>query len=170
MKPIKLRYQQIGDAKRFFEILTHPDFEMFPVEVGSIEEEKRFLRSAVQLRRDNILHNYAIMSGDQLAGAIGLKIDQQRKYIGEVGYFVAREYWGKGIAPEAVALIEAIGFDRLGLERIELVTLKNNRASIRVAQKCGYRKEGIQRHKQLHKGRFYDCYLFAKIKTDGMDS
>ncbi|MEJ2108591.1 MAG: GNAT family protein [Acidobacteriota bacterium] len=164
MKDIKLRYQLIRDAKRYYEILTHPDFEMFPVEVGSIEEEKRFLRSAVQLRKDNVVHNYAITSGNELVGAVGIKIDQHRKYIGEVGYFVAREYWGKGIAPKAVALIEEIGFNELGLERIELVTLKHNRASIRVAQKCSYRKEGIQRHKQLHHGRYHDCYLFAKIK------
>jgi len=166
MKTLRIRYQQIGDAKRFFEILTHPDFVDFPVNVKSIEEEKRFLRTSRQMRRDNIVHNYTIMLRDELVGGIGLKIDRHRKYVGEVGYFVAREYWGKGIAPKAVKLIEAIGFDELGLERIELVTLKQNKASIRVARKCGYRKEGIQRHKQLHDDKFHDVYLFAKIKSD----
>lgn len=166
MKNIRLRYQQIGDAKRYFEILTHPEFETFPVEVKSIEEEKRFLRKGKQMRADNIVHNFAIMLGKSLVGGIGLKIDQHRKYIGEVGYFVAREHWGKGFAPQAVGLIEAIGFNELGLERIELVTLKHNQASIRVAEKCGYLKEGVQRHKQFQNGRFYDTCLFAKIKSD----
>ena len=169
MKTLRIRYQQIGDAKKFFEILTHPDFVDFPVNVNSIEEEKRFLRTSKQMRRDNIVHNYTVMLGDDLVGGIGLKIDQHRKYIGEVGYFVAREYWGKEIAPKAVRLIEAIGFNKLGLERIELVTLKKNKASIRVALKCGYRKEGIQRRKQLLNGKFHDVYLFAKTKSDRTD-
>jgi ribosomal-protein-alanine N-acetyltransferase len=169
MNELRLRYQQVGDAKRFFEILTHPEFRLFPVTVKSIEEEKRFLRTNRQLRATNLAFNYAILLNSLIVGGIGLRIDQHRPYIGEVGYFVAREYWGNGIAPKAVGLIEEIGFSDHGLERIELVTLKENKASIRVAEKCGYKKEGIQRHKQLHDGSYQDVYLFAKVKSDCLD-
>ena len=165
MKNLRLRYQRVGGAKRFFEILTHPDFVLFPVNVKSIEEEKRFLRTNREMRKRNFVHNYAILIKDRVVGGIGLKIDQHRPHIGEVGYFVDRKHWGKGIAPMAVEVIEEIGFGGLGLERIELVTLKNNRASIRVAEKCGYRREGIQRHKHKQDGTYYDCYLFAKVKS-----
>jgi ribosomal-protein-alanine N-acetyltransferase len=170
MDELKLRYQQVGDAKRFFKILTHPDFKLFPVTVKSIEEEKRFLRTNRQLRAKNLAYNYAILLYDRIVGGIGLRIDQHRPYIGEVGYFVAREYWGKGIAPKAVGMIEEIGFNQHDLERIELVTLKANKASMRVAEKCGYKKEGIQRHKQLHDGTYQDVYLFAKVKPDCKNS
>ena len=165
MRNLSLRYQRVGDAKRFFQILTHPDFVLFPVNVKSIEEEKRFLRTNKEMREKNFAHNYAILLKNRIMGGIGLKIDQHRPHIGEVGYFVDRKHWGKGIAPKAVGMIEEIGFDTLGLERIELVTLKQNRASIRVAEKCGYRREGIQRHKHKQDGRYYDVYLFAKVKS-----
>lgn len=165
VKDLRLRYQQVGDAKRFFEILSHPDFVLFPVNVKSIEEEKRFLRSGKEMREKNLVHNYAILLDGGIVGGIGMKIDQHRPHIGEVGYFVDRKHWGKGIAPKAVEMIEEIGFGTLGLERIELITLKNNRASIRVAEKCGYRREGIQRHKHKQDGRYYDTYLFAKVKS-----
>lgn len=166
MKNLSLRYQKVGDAKRFFEILTHPDFVLFPVNVRSIEEERRFLRTSKEMREKGLAHNYAILLKDRIVGGIGLKIDQHRPHIGEVGYFVDRKYWGRGIAPLAVGLVEKIGFDEIGLERIELITLKNNKASIRVAEKCGYRREGIQRHKHKQEGRYYDAYLFAKVKSD----
>lgn len=164
MNGLRIRYQQVGDAKRFYEILAHPDFALFPANPSSIEEEKRFLRTNKRMREDNAAHNYTVLLKDKVVGAIGVKIDRHRTYIGEIGYFVDRQYWGKGIAPNAVQLVEDICFDELGLERIELITLKKNRSSIRVAEKCGYKKEGIQRHKLKHDGKWEDAYLFAKVK------
>ena len=61
-------------------------------------------------------------------------------------------------------LIENVCFEDLGMHRIEIITLKQNKASIRVAEKCGYRKEGIQRQKVKHEGKWADVYLFAKVK------
>jgi ribosomal-protein-alanine N-acetyltransferase len=164
MNGLQVRYQQISDAKRFYEILTHPDFILFPVKPKSIEEEKRFLRTTKRLRENNVAYNYTILLRRRVVGAIGIKIDQHRTYIGEIGYFVDRKYWGREIAVNAVKLIEDIGFDELGLERIELITLKQNVSSIRVAEKCGYKKEGIQRHKIKLNGKWEDAYLFAKVK------
>ena len=48
--------------------------------------------------------------------------------------------------------------------RIEIVALKANKASHRVAEKCGYRREGIQRGKLLQNGKFLDAYLYAKVR------
>lgn len=157
MNGLRIRYQQIGDAKRFYEILKHPDFVLFPVNPGSIEEEKRFLRTTKRLRDDNVAYNYTILLKFKVVGAIGVKIDQHRTYIGEIGYFVDRRFWGREIAPNAVQLVEGICFNELGLERIELIILKQNDASIRVAEKCGYKKEGIQRHKLKLDGKWQDA-------------
>ena len=164
MQGLSIRYQQIGDAKRFYEILTHPDFIYFSANPESIEDEKRFLRMNKNLRLANISHNYTILLKNEIVGAIGVKIDQHRIWIGEVGYFVDRAFWGKGIAPAALQLVEPICFNNLGIERLELITMKENTASIRVAIKAGYIKEGIQKHKLPFKGKFADVYLFAKIK------
>lgn len=163
MNGLRIRYQQVGDAKRFYEILTHPDFVLFPANPASINAEKRFLRTNKELRAKNMAHNYAILLLNKVVGGIGIKVDQHRPYIGEIGYFVDREYWGKGIAPAAVQLIETVCFEELGMHRIEIITLKQNKASMRVAEKCGYRKEGIQRQKVKHEGKWADVYLFAKV-------
>ena len=164
MKQLRIRYQQIKDAKRFLAILSNPDFIYFSANPSSIEEEKRFLRLNKEKRLNNIEHNFTIIFKDDIVGAVGLRIDQFRKYIGEVGYFVDREYWRLGIASRAVELVEEFGFGELKLKRIELVTLKKNIPSIRVANKCGFRKEGIQRAKLIHDGQYQDAYLFAKIR------
>jgi len=162
MKSIKIRYQQIKDARRFVEILRHPDFVDFPAKPESIEKEKQFLRQGLKLRKKGMEYGFSIIHKGQVIGAVGLKVDQHRKYIGEIGYFVDREYWGRGIASAAVGLVERFAFDRLHIRRTEIVTLKTNAASQRVAEKCGYHKEGIQKGKLRFDGKYLDACLFAK--------
>ena len=74
----------------------------------------------------------------QLCGKIELRIDGEN---GDVGYVLAASHWGQGIAPEALtAVIEFAR--RLGLRRITGTCDPNNRASIRVFEKCGFRYAG----------------------------
>ena len=169
MKDLRLRPQQIKDARRFYEILIHPDFVHFAVNVESVAAEKRFLRESRRKRALGVEYNDAILLGEEIVGAIGLRVDQARAYVGEIGYFVDRAYWGRGIAPAAVRRMERFGFAELGLRRIELLTLVENLASMRVAEKCGYRREGVQRDKLMMAGRYRDAVMFAKTIEDHVE-
>ena len=160
---VTLRNQRVSDAKRFFQILSNPNFIYFPAKPKSIEDEEIFLRQNKQKRKNKTEFNYAIIYKKTLVGAIGIRIDQFRPYIGELGYFVDEKYWGKGIASEAVKLAEKIGFGKLGLKRIEIMMIKRNKASENVAAKCGYKKEGIVRKKLLLSNQYCDGYLYAKV-------
>jgi len=160
---VTLRNQRVSDAKRFFQILSNPNFIYFPAKPKSIEDEKNFLKQNKLKRKNKAEFNYAITYKDNLVGAIGIRIDQFRPYIGELGYFVDEKYWGKGIAAEAVKLAEKIGFGKLGLKRIEIMMIRKNKASENVAAKCGYKKEGIVRKKLLLSNQYYDGYLYAKV-------
>lgn len=163
MSKIQIRNQRISDAKRFYEILNNPNFIFFRVEPKSIEEEIKFLRQNAEKRRKNISHNYSILYANKLIGGCGISINQHRKYIGEIGYFIDEKYWGKGIATRAVKLLEKIGFNKLGLKRIEILMDIKNVASRRVAIKCGYKKEGIMKKAVKNRGKLRDVYLYAKV-------
>jgi [ribosomal protein S5]-alanine N-acetyltransferase len=163
MPNIKLRYQQIKDAKTFYEILSNPNFTYF-TKPKSLTAEKKWLAENPKKRKNNTEWNYSIIYNGKVAGAIGIRIDQHSKFIGEIGYFVHEKYWGKGIATKAVNLAEKIGFNKLGIKRMELVTRIENKASIKVAKKCRYKKEGLCR-KIIEDGnkKLHDGYLFAKV-------
>lgn len=163
MPDLTLRYQQVRDARRFFEILTHPDFVWWPNKPASLKEERAFLRQTQDKRKHNQEHNFAILLDGEIVGGIGVMIDQRRPHIGEIGYFIARDLWGRGLAVRAVGLLEALIRENLDLHRLEITVLKGNRASCRVAEKCGYRKEGTQRGKIAVGDDFADVYAFAKI-------
>ncbi len=164
MSKIELRRQRVTDAKRFYEILSNPNFTYWVSKPDSVEDEKRFLKGNAKKAKANFEHNFAILHDKVLVGGCGLKIDQHREYIGEIGYFVDEKFWGMGIAPVAVRLLEKIGFGPMGLVRIEIRMDPRNLASERVAIKADYLKEGTLRKSFKAGNAFMDEHLYAKTK------
>jgi len=85
----------------------------------------------------------------------------------EVGYIVSPEARGRGIAVRALQLVTNWGLDELGLARIELRAELENPASLRVAERCGYVREGTLRNVHVKPGRRGDMALFSRIARDG---
>ncbi len=85
---------------------------------------------------------------------------------GEIGYALARSYWGKGIATEALGAVLAYAFRKLELNRLEGRCLVQNLSSQRVMEKVGMRFEGILREKLNVKGVYQDVKYFAALRQD----
>lgn len=161
---ITIRPQRVYDAKRFVEILSNPNFIYFPAKPKTIKEEKEFLRSNIRKRKEKRVFNFSIIyNGNEHIGGIGIRIDQFRPHIGEIGYFIDEKYWGMGVTICAVKELEKFIVSNLSLHRLEIRTAIENKASQKVAHKCGYKKEGILRQMLYVANRWHDCYLYSKI-------
>lgn len=79
----------------------------------------------------------------------------------ELGYVLAKEYWGKGIATKAVKQALSRGFQELSVNRIESFISPENIASIRVCEKAGMKREGLLKNYLIHKGKLSDRYVYA---------
>lgn len=79
---------------------------------------------------------------------------------GSLGYWVARDAAGRGIAPTAVALVADHAF-RQGLHRLEIGVRPENMASLRVVEKLGFRDEGLRRGYLYIDGAWRDHRIFA---------
>ena len=73
----------------------------------------------------------------------------------EIGWWLARAWWGQGLATEAACAALRDGFERAGLEKIVAVALPANRASIHVMEKLGMKFE----REMIHRG--FDVVLYA---------
>ena len=82
---------------------------------------------------------------DRLIGGLGFYFWERVYYKTELGYSVARPYWRRGIATEAVRALTQFGFETLHLHRINVDTRMDNIASVRLMQKLGFRHEGVRR-------------------------
>jgi len=161
---VELRNQRVSDAKRFFEILNNPNFKYFKVRPKDVKSERKFLIKNKEKRKNNFEYNYAILYNKKLIGGCGIKIDQHRKFIGEIGYFLDEAYWGRRITTRAVKILEKIGFKKLNLKRIEILMHPKNVASEKVAIKCGYKKEGKMKKAIESGGKLHDTNLYAKVR------
>jgi len=84
----------------------------------------------------------------------------------EVGYVLNPEYWGKGIATEALTRVLRFGFEELGLHRIEGRFIEENERSRHVMEKVGMIFEGIHRESMLIKGNYVNIGVCAILRSE----
>ena len=160
---IGLRKPLISDAKRFYEILNHPDFIYFPVKPVSIKAEKEFIRGMKDRNKKGPGINFVVTANGKHIGGAGIKVNSAFPYRCEIGYFIDYKYWNKGITTKVVRMLEQYIAEKLDVVRIEIHTAKGNIGCQRVAIKSGYKKEGLMRKALKVGDKFHDCYLYAKI-------
>ncbi len=125
------------------------------------EEARAFIAGAHELA-------FAVVdaSSGQLLGAIGLERLEGRR--GEIGYWIARGARGRGVAPRALRLLSRWALAEGGFARVQLMTEPENRASQRVAEKAGFRREGILRSYAELKGRRRDFVVYSLLPGDDL--
>lgn len=110
--------------------------------------------------------HWAIRSADDaLIGGCGFDGFQVGKsHRAEVGYWLAKQYWGQGIMTAVVQRLCRHAFDEFGLVKVTAHVFTHNPASARVLEKCGFQQEGLLRKHFLKDGRFIDARLFALLR------
>ena len=101
-----------------------------------------------------------------LIGRIGYNYWLRQDRRGSIGYDLGYAYWGKGIMTEAVRAVVRFGFEEMSLNRIEADTDAENYGSMRVLEKVGFRREGIQHEQYFEWDEFHDLVLFALLRKE----
>jgi RimJ/RimL family protein N-acetyltransferase len=124
------------------------------------EHARAFVTGEVELGP----HNLAVTErGDVVVGAIGMRVNDQLR-TGHIGYWCAAGARGRGVTTRALRLLSRYALDELKLERLELITDPDNLASQRVAEKVGFRREGVLRSHLVHPdGRRRDSVMFSLL-------
>ncbi|MEQ2528394.1 GNAT family protein [Bacillaceae bacterium CLA-AA-H227] len=84
----------------------------------------------------------------------------------EIGFELSREYWGEGIASEAIKAILQYGFEHMELNRIEALIEPPNLPSQKLVEKQGFVREGLLRQYEYTSGKFDDLYMYSMLKRD----
>ena len=107
----------------------------------------------------------AICLGKKVIGSITLdKGKGAHSCKAELGYVLSKNYWGKGLATQAVELTTQRGFSDLDVERIEAYVDPANRASQRVLEKNGFTKDGLLKKSVIQKGVVKDRLIYSFLK------
>jgi RimJ/RimL family protein N-acetyltransferase len=111
--------------------------------------------------------SFATAVGGQAVGGIGLTLhDDVERCSAEIGYWLGRAFWGRGLATAAVRGVTVHAFRTHALTRVYALPFADNAASCRVLEKCGSRCEGWQRRSAVKDGRVRDQAVYAITDDD----
>lgn len=174
--PVGLRPLRVRDARALRETRvrnaewlrpwepTHPEM---PLQTSSLTPYVAMLQAIRREARQGLSMPWAVTYEGRFAGQLTVSaIVWGSARSAQVGYWIDREVAGRGVTPTAVALAVDHSFFTVGLHRIEANIRPENRASRRVAEKLGFREEGVRR-RQLHiDGAWRDHICYALTVED----
>lgn len=133
----------------------------------TVEHADQWLAEAVPGNDDaEAKTNWAIRNehGGQIGGIGFVSGSTKSGHAAEIGYWLAKPWWGRGIMTEAVTAICDYAFHQLGFSRITAGIFVGNTGSARVLEKAGFTLEAPLLRKCYRKdGRFIDAALYANV-------
>jgi len=169
-KNIIIRKYRDEDAPQFFaaaiESIDHMiEFMPWCHAEYSIGDSRLWVKSRNELWESGQEYSFIICSKETGSFLGGIDINQINfdHKIGNIGYWVRKSALKQGVATEAVSLISMFGFESLKLNRLEIVTLPNNLASIKLAEKCGANFDGVLRKRLVVHGEAKDACMYSMV-------
>ncbi len=123
--------------------------------------------SAMLSANENETFAFAITTEGKVIGSIGVSRQGNiHSLTAELGYYIAEEYWGKGIMTKAVKQICKYVFDNSDILRIYAEPFAFNAASCRVLEKAGFQYEGTLRSNAIKNGKVTDMKMYSLLKSE----
>lgn len=105
-----------------------------------------------------------LKNSDRVLGLFGYHYWDKYHRRAEIGYDLARAYWGQRIASEALRAIIRFGIDQMNLNRIYAGTIADNHESVRLLERLGFQREGTRRkHSWEDDGTFHDSAMYGLL-------
>ena len=130
------------------------------------QDGKEFI-SAMLSADENETFAFAITVDNMVIGSIGIfRQGNIHRQTAELGYYIAEEYWGKGIMAEAVKQICEYVFGNSDIIRIYAEPFAYNIASCRVLEKAGFQYEGTLRSNAVKNSKVIDMKMYSLLKEE----
>jgi RimJ/RimL family protein N-acetyltransferase len=124
-----------------------------------IEDAHRFLKMVAEQDPETF---FCISIDDRPVGGIGFSLQSDvHRFTAEIGYWLAEELWGRGIATQALTALTRYAIDTHRLVRVYATPYQWSQASCRVLEKAGYVLEGRLKNSVFKDGQYIDQLMYA---------
>lgn len=165
---LTLRYPVAADAPALFRRGSDPGVTRFfswgPYR--EVAEAEAYIESLPGRRAAGTLLDFAIVRDGEAVGITGLSERAARDRRATVGSWIGRAEWGTGVNSEAKALICALAFGPLGLERLTAYAGVGNDRSQAALAKVGFVREGRLRRFHRHGDTVHDVAIFSLLRDE----
>jgi RimJ/RimL family protein N-acetyltransferase len=169
---LTLRRFRKEDAEEILALYGNPDVVRYlygePLDRPGLPEAlERRLRPPMLSAAGDVLELAAeLRTTGQFVGAMTFFHRGDEHQRGEIGYTISPAFAGRGLAQEGAAALLGIGFDLLGLHRVEGQCDARNLASARVMERVGMRREAHLRDHEFVKGEWTDTVIYSMLAAE----
>ena len=135
-----------------------------PIPYTPLDAEEFITGADEALERDSVTMAVCDAASGELRGAVGMRMLEPG--VAQFGYWVDPEARGRGIASTALTLVSRWVLRELAPARLQLFTDVENEASMRVAKRAGFTREGMLRNWYDLRGERRDAVMFSLLPGD----
>ncbi len=162
-----------ADIETIFQIQSNPEVVRYfgrPAH-ATIAETEKLVGLVFDAVRDTtgIRWGLSLRDGGALAGTVGFWRWNKQHRFAELGYEMAPPFWGRGLMVEALRPVLRYGFKQMDLHRAEAVIDPENKASRRVLEKLGFKRDALMRENWFYDGKFTDSAVYGLLEQEFQD-
>jgi N-acetyltransferase len=165
---LTLRYAGPDDAPAMFELARDPEVtRFFAWSYEAPRDAEEWVAGLPARREAGVLLDFLVEHRERgPVGVTGLSELSRRDRRATVGTWFGRPHWGTGANRESKALIAALAFGPLGLERLTAYTSTENPRSQAALAASGFVREGVLRAFHRHPSGVHDVVVFGLLRAD----
>ena len=132
------------------------------------EEVISLLDEYVGRNQSGYYYRWAVIEkkSEECIGQVAYFLVDSGNRFAEIEYCIGTAFQGKGYATEATKAVINYGFDRIGLNKVQICVRPSNLASAKVIEKCGFKKDGVLRQYFFRDGTYEDRMYFSVLRDE----
>lgn len=130
------------------------------------EDARAFLASMRAAPEDEVFAFAVVAEGKVVGSIAAFRKDNIHSRTAEVGYYLAREYWNRGIMTAALGLLCEYVFSHSDILRLFAEPFADNYGSCRALEKAGFSCEGVLRKNAVKNGKTRDMKMYSRLREE----
>jgi ribosomal-protein-serine acetyltransferase len=132
----------------------------------SLETAREFIERNQKAAAEKKNEAFGVYYQNKFAGTVGFVKLEQDSRLAEIGYWISKDFEGKGIITKSCKALINYAFDELKMNRIEIRCATENLKSRAIAERLGFQLEGILRQAVWRHTRFYDMAIYGILAEE----
>ena len=132
----------------------------------TIEDAQVHTETTMKELEDKSNYNFGIYYNNKFAGIIAIKDISYRNQKAEIGYWLDKEFTGKGIMTQCCRVVINFAYETLNLNKITILTATENYKSQAIPKRLNFDLEGTLKEYECLYGKYVDNYIFSMLKRN----
>ena len=167
----ELRLLEMHHAEQLFNLVSAnyshiSDWMFWLNENYSIEDAQKHIKKHAESFANNEGFETGIWLKGELAGCIRFNYIDWNHKTTELGYWIGASYQGQGLATKACRALIEYAFNDLGLNRVEIRSIAENQRSRAIAERLGFKREGVIRQARWLKDHYVDHVVYGMLASE----